>query len=160
MGMYGVGAKNDCVSFDNVQISCESGICKNVSSVYSCNFESKLEDIKGTNKKKQGTTDGYCNCNKCEGVVSKKAYPGECPEQNKQCVQMYPDYPNDTIAKICSDVPCSDCWSICHKRGECFDMHSRRDPTVIGTDEYGLPDLRYYNCIKVSISNLIFFEFS
>lgn len=39
-------------------------------------------------------------------------------------------------------------WSfqICYQRGECFDMKSRRDPTVIGTDEFGNAVLGYYTC--------------
>ena len=35
-GKTGVGSKDRCVAFDNVIISCMSGECKNVSSVYSC----------------------------------------------------------------------------------------------------------------------------
>ena len=138
-GNFGVGAKNTCVAFDNNIISCMSGICKNVSAVYSCTFKSRLDDIIS-----EGTS-GYCGCTDCPGS---KAYPGECPEQKKQCLQLSPNYPNDTIKKICEDVPCYDCKSICHQRGQCFDMHSRRDPTVIGTDEFGNSVLRYYTCKK------------
>ena len=35
---------------------------------------------------------------------------------------------------------------ICHQRGQCFDMASRRDPTVIGTDAFGNPKKEYYDC--------------
>ena len=39
------GLKDECIKFDNVIISCLSGICKNVSMVYSCNYTSKLDDL-------------------------------------------------------------------------------------------------------------------
>ena len=33
------GHKQICVEFDNIQISCMAGICRNVSAVYQCTFE-------------------------------------------------------------------------------------------------------------------------
>jgi hypothetical protein len=33
-----VGSKEICVEFDDMEISCMSGICKNVSAVYKCDF--------------------------------------------------------------------------------------------------------------------------
>ncbi len=37
-GKTGVGKKETCVQFNDIQISCLSGICKNVSEVYKCDF--------------------------------------------------------------------------------------------------------------------------
>ena len=34
-----------CITFDQMIISCMSGICKNVSEVYDCNYKSKLDDL-------------------------------------------------------------------------------------------------------------------
>ena len=44
------GHKQICVEFDNIQISCMAGICRNVSAVYQCTFEvSKIKpDFKST----------------------------------------------------------------------------------------------------------------
>ena len=37
-----------------------------------------------------------------------------------------------------------DFFQICNSRNECFDMKARRDPTVIGTDEFGNPVVGTY----------------
>ena len=37
-------------------------------------------------------------------------------------------------------------YQICSQRGECFNMNARRDPTEIGTDEFGNSVLTYYTC--------------
>lgn len=141
-GKTGVGDKDICVEFDDIQISCLSGICKNVSAIYSCTYNDRLRDIEGAWKGK-----GYCSCNKCNGTGD--AYHGECPEPVAVCNRLRGDYNNNaTLIKMCANVPCADCKSICSQRGECFDMHSRKDPTVIGTDEFGNSVLTYYTCHK------------
>ena len=71
-------------------------------------FRSKLDDIIASWGGK-----GYCHCNKCTNATDQKSYPGECPELNSQCVQMWPDYPNATVEKMCENVPCADCKSVC-----------------------------------------------
>ena len=38
-----VGHKQICKDFDNIIVSCEAGICKNVSSVYDCTFRVSIE---------------------------------------------------------------------------------------------------------------------
>ena len=35
---------------------------------------------------------------------------------------------------------------ICGARQQCFDMKTRRDPTMIGTDEYGNAISTHYHC--------------
>ena len=35
---------------------------------------------------------------------------------------------------------------ICHAQQRCFDMKTRRDPTLIGTDEYGNSIKTHYHC--------------
>ncbi len=37
-------------------------------------------------------------------------------------------------------------FQICHHKKLCFSMHSRKDPTEIGTDEFGNSVLNYYEC--------------
>ena len=75
--------------------------------IHLSSFRSQLEDIENAWGGK-----GYCHCNKCENEDQSKSYPGECPEQNSQCVSMYPNYPNKTVEKICNEIPCSSCKSV------------------------------------------------
>ena len=38
---------------------------------------------------------------------------GGCPDFNRQCIQWYPNYPNDTMRRHCNEsVPCSSCWEV------------------------------------------------
>ena len=46
------GVKDVCVTFDQMIISCMSGICKNVSEVYDCNYKSKLDDLYDENQER------------------------------------------------------------------------------------------------------------
>ena len=36
---------------------------------------------------------------------------------------------------------------ICSARQQCFDMKTRRDPTMIGTDTYGNAKSTHYHCL-------------
>ncbi len=46
---------------DGDLIYCESGICKNISQVYACDYKSKLQDITEENGGR-----GKCNCALCD----------------------------------------------------------------------------------------------
>ena len=61
-----VGKKEICSKFDNIIISCVQGICKNVSEVYSCTFDSILVDL----ERDRGGR-GECHCAQC-GPEEKK----------------------------------------------------------------------------------------
>ena len=37
-GNTGVGQAETCVKFDDIQVTCTSGVCRNISEVYKCNF--------------------------------------------------------------------------------------------------------------------------
>ena len=54
------GAKQTCLDFDDVVVMCEAGVCKNVSQVYDCQYESTMEAILGGN---DGL--GECFCSLC-----------------------------------------------------------------------------------------------
>ena len=41
-GNTGTGDKDTCLGFDDLQVQCTSGICKNYSSVYQCEFNVSL----------------------------------------------------------------------------------------------------------------------
>ncbi|TRY79645.1 hypothetical protein TCAL_12607 [Tigriopus californicus] len=140
------GLKDKCIQFNDNVISCMSGICKNVSLVYDCTYTSKLDELI-----EQNDGRGYCNCAMCNNKhfgpnVTKAKYPGECLPEVALCYGPDADRLNDTMKKMCSKVGCFNCRDICHEREECFDMDSRKDPTIIGTDEYGNSVLVYYEC--------------
>lgn len=139
-GNTGTGDAERCVAFDNDEISCLAGICKNISEVYSCTFKNKLDDIR------QDWGNGYCHCNNCDNATV--PYLGSCPEPISKCnrERPYDFYGNETVRQFCQHVHCASCKAICNQRGECFDMKDRRDPTMIGTDEFGNAVLGYYTC--------------
>jgi len=148
-GEYGVGHAEECVKFDGVQVQCTSGTCKNISEVYKCEFKDRLTDIENDWSKTEGK--GYCHCKQC--TDESVSYPGECPELTSKCIRDMKNwkwnengYENKTEADICSALPCATCKSICNQRNYCFDMKARRDPTVIGTDEFGNPVTGYFTC--------------
>jgi len=148
-GQTGVGHAEECVKFDNVQVQCTSGECKNISEVYKCEFKDRLQDIREDWSETVGK--GFCHCQQC--TDDSVAYPGECPELTSKCIREMDKwkhneggYQNETEKEICLKEPCATCKSICNQRGECFDMKGRRDPTVIGTDEFGNPVTGYYTC--------------
>lgn len=144
-GNTGTGDKDICLGFDNLQVQCTSGICKNYSSVYQCEFSNRLTDIEN-DWSDNGWDRGYCHCRNCKD--ESVAYPGNCPETISKCnrERPYDYYDNATVREYCEHVPCATCKKICHQRGQCFDMASRRDPTVIGTDAFGNPKKEYYDC--------------
>lgn len=151
------GNKETCEKFDNDIISCINGICTNFSNVYSCTFNSTLDDIR-KGREKGGDVDpiwdgmGYCLCTKCNQSDADREvspFPGHCPEVNRHCVKWYPNYPNDKAKKYCEDwVPCSDCEAVCLQRRQCFDMTKRKDPTLIGVNEFGQSVQAFYHCQK------------
>jgi len=156
-GKTGVGHAEECVKFDNVQVQCTSGVCKNISEVYKCTFKDRLTDIQedwSENAQKNWGDDegrGFCHCRAC--TDDSVTYPGECPDLNSNCIKSMSKwkfnkdgYQNETEKEICQEKPCATCKMICNQRGECFDMKGRRDPTVIGTDEFGNPVTGYYTC--------------
>ena len=134
-----------CKDFDNIQISCMAGICKNISSVYQCTFDNILNDIEN-----EWSDDGFCHCQNCynESVT----FSGTC----NKTVSICNNGGRRDNRELCENIPdipeysneCASCRAICHQRGQCFDMRKRRDPTKIGTDEFGIPELKYYTCNK------------
>ena len=76
------GDKEICKNFNNIQLSCVAGLCKNISSVYDCNYKSKLQDIKD---KHNGA--GECYCEICDSESSEIFYGGTCPEKTKTCMK-------------------------------------------------------------------------
>ena len=60
------GKKEICSKFDNIIISCVQGICKNVSEVYDCTYESNLKDLENDRGGR-----GECHCAQC-GPEEKK----------------------------------------------------------------------------------------
>jgi hypothetical protein len=38
-GKFGDGDAERCVTFDNIQVQCVTGVCKNISEVYKCDFK-------------------------------------------------------------------------------------------------------------------------
>jgi len=150
-GKFGDGDAEICVSFDNIQVQCVTGVCKNISEVYKCDFHDRLTDIQEDWEETVGK--GFCHCQQCTN--EDVSYPGECPELTSKCIKEMKNwkwhedgYENKTEADICSAQPCATCKSICNSRNECFDMKARRDPTVIGTDEYGNPVVGYFTCTE------------
>jgi len=148
------GSKDRCSRFNDIQVLCESGVCRNYSAVYKCDFQDVLDEIQ-----EDWNDQGYCYCQKCSklGIPQHLGFDpdGGCPDFNRQCIQWYPNFPNSTMQRHCNEsVPCSSCWDICNARQQCFDMTTRRDPTMIGTDSYGLPKESYYNCNKGKCSEI------
>nr|XP_040567981.1 uncharacterized protein LOC121117603 [Lepeophtheirus salmonis] len=129
------GDKNRCIRFNNIQISCEAGICKNITAVYKY---------------------GVCNCNRCDMDVSLSPHITpkapitslieHCPLDIINCTSVPDSLKNESQRLACSDVKCSSCKQICQDQEFCFDLRKRRDPTIIGTDIYRNPVKRYYTC--------------
>ena len=72
------GVKEQCITFNNTIISCESGICRNVSSVYACDYRSKLDDII-----EDEDFRGHCNCAMCQATQP----INENQEQSSKCME-------------------------------------------------------------------------
>ena len=55
-----------------------------------------------------------CSFKQCKAYPHQHlAFPNVCPEENRQCVQWYPNYPNQTVGRFCNEtVPCADCKSV------------------------------------------------
>ncbi len=98
--------------------------------------------------------------------ISALKYSGECLPEVAFCYGGNEASWNSTMIKQCEKMGCFTCkdvsspccmckmdcakynmLQVCHQREECFDMSSRKDPTKIGTDEFGNPVLTYYECI-------------
>ena len=44
-GQTGVGHAEECVKFDNVQVQCTTGVCRNISEVYKCEYKVSLSTL-------------------------------------------------------------------------------------------------------------------
>lgn len=128
-----------CAHYDDVLLSCKAGRCKNISAIYQCSFQSKLDDIKFAQN-----GDGECSCQKCKHMNSGR-YMGKCDPLVEFCLSDEVRQ-NATFKATCLNKGCFDCWNLCSTRKECFDMKVRSDSTLIGRDEYGRPKLKYYSC--------------
>ena len=56
------GNREVCMGFNNIIISCEGGVCKNISKIWKCDFENRLSDLLDYRLKNH---DGWCNCKRC-----------------------------------------------------------------------------------------------
>jgi hypothetical protein len=122
------GDKDICASFDAVQISCTTGVCRNISAVYKCSFMSVLDDI---------SAEDNGACIKCpKKKIDNEAY---CQTINADDSKW-----NETISSRCA--PCSGCWETCYARRQCFNMKRHWDSTLVGRDEYDRPLKKYYDC--------------
>ena len=101
-----MGDAEKCVAFDNIQVSCTAGVCKNISEVYKCEFQNRLTDIEND------WANGYCHCNFCSDPSA--SYPGECPETTSKCNRERPFnfYGNETVKQFCEHVPCATCQAV------------------------------------------------
>ncbi len=101
--------KETCIELDQVIISCMSGICKNVSDVYSCTYKSKLEDLE-TDREGRGS----CNCAVCtEDKPKMSKYEGECIDNVDICygTDDHSSF-NETMQQICRTQPCYTCKDV------------------------------------------------
>ncbi|TRY73043.1 hypothetical protein TCAL_03339 [Tigriopus californicus] len=130
-----------CAHYDEVVLSCEAGICKNISAIYQCSYQSKLDDIK-----KAQNGDGECSCVKCRQPNGGR-YLGKCHPLIEYCLSDE-GRQNGTSAAVCQEKGCFNCWNLCSAKKECFDMKVRSDSTLIGRDQFGRPLLKYYACIE------------
>ena len=57
------GNREVCMGFNNIIISCEGGVCKNISKIWQCDFKNRLSDLLDYRGLKN--VDGWCNCKRC-----------------------------------------------------------------------------------------------
>jgi hypothetical protein len=149
------GRKELCTRFDNL-ISCEMGECKNVSKIYSCNFEDSLDELRKPWGKEGFVTDGYCNCNQCTEsnvslVVDVTLSALQCPKDTRYCFEKNrePENYNEERKELCKEPLCQTCFDMCNDQLHCLSMHSRQDVAYVGVDltrKPPEPKLTYYIC--------------
>jgi len=140
------GQREVCMGLNSL-ISCEAGLCKNISRIWDCEYKDSFTSLEKRFGSK-GERDGYCNCNRCPednttGIGEK------CEKSTEYCFLEtgQPDSINDEKwAELCKDAGCQTCRGICEERHQCLNMKSRRDVVYFGIDEYGDSLLTYYKC--------------
>uniref|UniRef100_A0A0K2TXH1 Uncharacterized protein n=1 Tax=Lepeophtheirus salmonis TaxID=72036 RepID=A0A0K2TXH1_LEPSM len=137
------GDKNRCIRFHNIQIACEAGICRNISSVYKSKFQSMLLDLEAKQPDSKSNKHGVCDCTLCPEELN-RPYGNSCPSDVTNCLET--PNKNETYKAYCDQLGCSTCKQICRERAQCYDLRRRKDPTEIGTDEFGNSVSRYYTC--------------
>ena len=58
------GHREVCMEFNDL-ISCEAGVCKNMSQIWDCNFKDKLTSLEQDYTVDGKVLEGWCNCNRC-----------------------------------------------------------------------------------------------
>ncbi len=88
-------------------------MCKNVSDVYNCTYNSRLQDIFMAEDGR-----GECNCAHCDTEVAKnftQKYHGTCPDEVDICYGGNETSWNKTMIKTCKGVKCFECKDVSHR---------------------------------------------
>lgn len=140
------GHRETCMEFNNL-ISCEAGVCKNISHVWKCSYQDPLSDLlEDYGSAKQ--LKGWCNCRLCP--ESNTSLPDSCPKETEYCFLegANPATYDEKRKELCKNPSCQGCYDLCAERHQCLDMRNRRDVVYFGVDEYDDPLLTYYKCDK------------
>ena len=134
------------MEFSNL-ISCEAGVCKNISQIWNCQFENKLDLLKKNYGPRQ-EYKGWCNCQRCPKSNRTEDLTDSCPKETEFCFRedARPDLYDEKRQDLCKAPTCKTCDDICADRHQCLDMKNRRDVVYFGVDEYDDPLLTYYDC--------------